>query len=76
MTFPLFNYRLESFSLKCRRRISQTVQNVGLRAEWHKVLLNLNVTDHNIDIDTEEKMLLNRVLQQYVKRISVRAAVS
>jgi len=49
---------------------------VGIRAEWHNVLLNPKVTDHITDIDTEEKMLLSRITHQYVKRISVRAAVS
>jgi len=52
------------------------VWTVGLRAEWHNVLLNPKVTDHIIDIDTEQKMLLNRIVQQYVKIISGRAAVS
>jgi hypothetical protein len=48
---------------------------VGLRAEWHNVLIKPEVTDQILDIDTEEKMLLSRILQQYVKRMSGRAAV-
>ena len=48
----------------------------GVKSKMERFLLNLNVTDHIIDLDTEEKMLLNRVVQQYVNRISVRAAVS
>jgi hypothetical protein len=52
------------------------VWTVVLRAEWHNVLLNPKVTDRITDIDTEEKMLLRRIIQQYVRRISGRAAVS
>jgi hypothetical protein len=52
------------------------VWTVGLRAEWHNVLLNAKVTDRITDIDTEEKMVFNRIIQQYVKRMSGRAAVS
>jgi len=52
------------------------VTTVGLRAECHNVLLNPKFTDRIIDIDTEEKMVLNRIIQQYVKRILGRAAVS
>jgi len=52
------------------------VWTVGLRAEWHNVLIKPEVTDQILDIDTEEKMLLNRIIQQYVKIISGRAAVS
>jgi len=44
------------------------VWTVGLRAEWHNVLLNTKVTDRVMDIDTEQKVLLNRITQQYVKR--------
>jgi len=33
-------------------------------------MLNLKVTNHIIDLDTEEKLLLNRIIQLYVKRIS------
>jgi len=51
------------------------VWTVGLRAEWHNVLLNSKFTDQILDIDTEEKMLLSRIIQQYVKIISGRAAV-
>jgi len=49
---------------------------VGLRAEWHNVLLNPKVTEKFFDIDKEEKLLLNRITQQYVKRMPGRAAVS
>jgi hypothetical protein len=36
---------------------------LGLRAEWHNVLLNPNFTDNIIDIDTGEKLLLRRIIQ-------------
>ena len=48
---------------------------MGLSAEWHNVLLNLKVTGHFIDLDTEDKILSKRIMQKNVKRISVRAAV-
>jgi hypothetical protein len=71
-----FTCRVEIFFSRLRKLVSQTVWTVGLRAEWHNVLLNPKVTDRIIDIDTEQKLLLNRIIQQYVKRMSVRAAVS
>ena len=49
---------------------------VGLRAEWHSGVLNRKVTDRIIDGEMDEKLLLNRIIEQYVKRISERAAVS
>jgi hypothetical protein len=52
------------------------VWTVGLRAEWHNVLLNPKFTDRIMDIDTEGKMLLNRIIQKYVKIMSRRAAMS
>ena len=39
-------------------------------------LLNLKVTDNIIDLDSEEEMLLNKIVQQYVNRITESAAVS
>jgi len=52
------------------------VWTVGLRAEWDSVLFNPNVTVYIIDIDPEQKMMLSRILQQWVKIVSGRAAVS
>ena len=43
----------------------------GVKSKMERFLVNLNVTDHIIDLVTEEKMLLNRVVQQYVNTISV-----
>jgi hypothetical protein len=39
-------------------------------------MLKLKVTDHIIALDTEEKMLLKGVIQQYLNIISLRAAVN
>jgi len=65
-----------NFFSRLQQSVPQTVCTVGLRAEWHSGVLNRKVTDRIIDLDTEEKVLLNRVIEQYVKTISVRAAVS
>jgi len=46
-------------SLECR-----------VKSRMQKSLLNMKVTNNIIDLDTEEKMLLYRVVQQYVNRIS------
>jgi len=37
--------------------------------------LNVKDRNHIIDLDVEEEMLLNMIIQQYVNRITVRAAV-
>jgi len=52
------------------------VCTVELRAEWHSGVLNRKVTDRIIYGEMDEKMLLDRVIEQYVTNISVRAAVS
>jgi len=49
----------------------------GIKSRKTKYLfVNLKDTKYIMDLDSEDKMLLNRIIQQYLNRISARAAAN
>jgi len=66
-----FNLSVGKFFSQMRKMSFADCVNCGVQSRMTNVLLNPKDADRNIDRDTEEKMLLKRIIEQYVKRISV-----